>query len=139
METIKIKITKGDEYARTIATIALCQINPRTRIFQSWGVEKRICIYVNDMPALGLLVNGFIHKGWVFVALNEGTDTYEVFTTMTNTKAQTIEVVKHIDDVYCDMLIETIDGMVEKDQSWTDEEYEEKIDKWLATTSYSYM
>lgn len=137
METIKI--TKGDEYAKQIATITLCQINPRTRIFQSCGVEKRICVYVNDMPALGLLVNGFIHKGWVFVALNEGTDTYEVFTTKTNTKAKTIEVVKHIDDVYCDMLTETIDGMVEKDQSWTDEEYEEKIDEWLATTSYSYM
>lgn len=134
METIKI--TKGDEYAKTIATNTFSQIEQR--IFYSWGVEKLICVYVNDMPALGLLVNGFIHKGWVFVALNEGTDTYEVFTTKTNTKSQTIEVVKHIDDVYCDMLTDTIDGMVEKDQSWTEEEYEEKIDKWLATTSYSY-
>ena len=128
-----IKITAGNEYAKHIAMTALCQINPR--IFCSWGVEKKICVYVDDMPALGLLVNGFIHQGLVFVALNEGTDTYEVFTCKTNSKEQTIEIVKHIDDVYCDVLTDTIDGMIERDPSWSDEEYNSKVDKWLSETA----
>lgn len=120
-----IKITTGNEYAKHIAMTALCQINPR--IFCSWGVEKKICVYVNDMPALGLLVNGFIHQGWVFIALNEGADTYEVFTT------KNAEVINHIDDVYCDMLTDTIDGMIERDPSWTDDEYTAKVNAWLET------
>ena len=129
METIRIR--KGDEYAKEIAETALYQINPR--IFCSWGVSKRICVYVNDMPALGLLVNGFIHKGWVFIALNEGADTYEVFTVKVENKS--LNVVAHKDDIYFDMLTSTIDGIVEKDPSWTEEEYKTKVDAWLTKTA----
>ena len=131
METIKI--TNGDEYAKQIAEISVSQIDKN--ILFSWGVEKMICVCVNDMPALGLLVNGFIHQGWVFVALNEGTDTYEIFTCKTNSKEQTIEIEKHIDDVYCDVLTDTIDGMIERGPSWSDDEYNKKVEKWLSETA----
>ncbi len=130
METIRIR--KGDEYAKHVAMISLCQINQR--IATSWGISKIICVYVNEMPALGLLVNGFIHQGWVFVALNERTDTYELFT-VENKDKMVIVVKKHIDDVYCDMLTDTIDGMIERDPSWSDEEYNSKVDKWLSETA----
>ena len=134
METIEIK--NGDNYALDIASTALAQImltDPNT--VKCWGVSKRICLYVNDMPAVGLYVNGFIHKGWVFVALNEGTDTYEVFTVIKEANNPLFVVVDHKDDIYCDMLTSTIDGMIEKDPSWTDEEYNSNVDAWLTETA----
>ncbi|MCM1312839.1 MAG: hypothetical protein NC252_08100 [Roseburia sp.] len=48
-------------------------------ILMSWGISKIVATVIDDMAALKLYVNGRLHKGTVIIALNEGTDYYEVY------------------------------------------------------------
>ncbi|MFR9542446.1 MAG: hypothetical protein SNG27_08715 [Rikenellaceae bacterium] len=79
-------------------------------IIWSWGAEKYRNIAYNDMPALRFNVNGYLHKGDVIVALNEGADAFEVFCLDDSDK-----VIKSKDDVYFDELVGVIDKFVEND------------------------
>lgn len=88
----------------------------------SWGVSKKQCGMYKDMPTLMLLVNGFVHKGWVYISLNEGKDAYEVRLMNKQRKE-----VKLIDEVYCDNLGRVIDANVERPLSVSDEEYSEMV------------
>lgn len=76
-------------------------------VVESWGVSKRVCTIYNNMPTLMLKVIGLVHKGWVFISLNEGMDLYEV--RLVNKKHKCI---KTVEEVYCDQLGEIIDGLV---------------------------
>ena len=86
----------------------------------SWGVSKTMFTFWKDMPSLMLRVSGAIHKGWVVVSLNEGSDTYEV--RLLNVKQE--EKAKY-EDVYCDELSSFIDGKIERPVGMSDEEYHE--------------
>lgn len=73
--------------------------------FFSWGAEKYMNL--NDY-ALIFKVHGHHHKGYVLITLN-GLDLYDVrLITTTGRIKETIE------DVYADMLFDTIDEKVEK-------------------------
>lgn len=48
-------------------------------VLMSWGISKVAATVIDDMSALKLYVNGRLHKGTVIIALNEGTDYYEVY------------------------------------------------------------
>ena len=76
-----------------------------TDVVMSWGVSKRIATVYNDMATLALRVSGVLHKGWVYVSLDEGRNVYV-----------------H-DEVYCEDLGGLIDSLVERKMEWTDEEY----------------
>lgn len=76
--------------------------------------EQRALIPVLRFHVAGLL----LPDGHVHVIYNEGNDTYIVVTT-----GKDGEVIHQSDDVYCDQLGEVIDGFVERDPSWTDDEY----------------
>lgn len=93
--------------------------------FLSWGVSERTCCYFNDMPTLKLKVNGCLHKGWVYIGLNEGADLYEV--RLVN-KTQT-KIMELVADVYFDNLGRVIDNMVERPSGITDDEYHEMLVK----------
>lgn len=86
----------------------------------SWGVSKRVATIYNNMPTLALKVSGLVHKGWVYISLNEGKDVYEV------RLFKNKQCIKTIEEVYCDNLGETIDELVEKPTSMSEEEYSEK-------------
>lgn len=86
--------------------------------YLSWGVSDRAGLYYLNMPTLSLTVNGALHKGKVYVSLNEGADLYEI--RLLNKER---EVVNCITDIYCDQLGRAIDGLVERPQGCTDEEY----------------
>lgn len=88
----------------------------------SWGVSKKVASVYKDMPTLILKVNGLIHKGWVYISLNEGRDVYEV--RLMNNR---LEEVKLIEDVYCDNLGRVIDANVERPLEMSHEEYCERI------------
>ena len=88
--------------------------------YWSWGVSKKMFTFWEDMPSLMLRVSGAIHKGWVVVSLNEGTDTYEV--RLLNVKQE--EKAKY-EDVYCDNLGSFIDDKVERPVGMSDEKYHE--------------
>lgn len=89
----------------------------------SWGVSKRIATVYNDMATLALYVNGLLHKGWVYVSLDEGRDCYII--TLLSADRKTITDVR--DEIYCEELGETIDNLVERKAEWTDEEYKEHV------------
>lgn len=89
-----------------------------TNVYWSWGVSKRIATTYKGMPTLCMKVSGAIHKGWVYISLNEGQDVYEVFL-LNNRKRE----IKHLDEVYCDNLGRVIDGLVERAPEMSDEQY----------------
>lgn len=89
----------------------------------SWGAEKFHAEIFRDMKALRFRVNGFIHKGYVFVAYNEGTDLFEVYTLTFDLKE-----VLMCKDVCVDDLCNVIDEMVEQGDM-SEEEYEAKINQ----------
>ena len=90
-------------------------------IIWSWGISKRFATKYNNMPALGLRVSGLLHKGFVYIAYNEGKDLYEIFLTSIRGKEKV-----HIEEVYCDMLGNVIDSVVERSPKMTNEDYKRK-------------
>lgn len=103
-----------------IAKVAYKQIfaSISQNTFWCWGVSKVQYCFYNDMPTLMLRVSGLVHKGWVYVSLNEGRDVYEV--RLLNTR-KTLK--KTVDEVYCDELGAMIDHLIEKPASMTMETY----------------
>lgn len=85
----------------------------------SWGISQTKAIEYENKETLALEVNGFIHKGWVYISYNLGADTYEV-----RLLNKDLEVIKFVDEAYCDNIGEIIDRLVECDNP---KEYEKKI------------
>ena len=88
----------------------------------SWGVSSRGFMVYNNMPTLVLRVSGLVHKGWVYVSLNEGTDTYEVRLFSVKGHKQKGEMV----ECFCDNLGQILDSLIEKPLKLTDDEYKKK-------------
>lgn len=89
--------------------------------FLSWGVSKKCYAFYHNMPTLILRVSGMVHKGWVYVSLDEASDAYIV--TLLNIRR---EVKKTMSDIYCDSLGSVIDELVEKPADMNDKEYHQK-------------
>ena len=73
-------------------------------IVWSWGFHNPVALE----NALRFRVNGFKFRGVVDVVYNEGRDLFDVSFIKSN------KVVKSIDGVFFDMLVDTIDDYVEK-------------------------
>lgn len=69
-------------------------------------------------------VEGFLLKGWVKVLYNEGTDAFDVYF-LNNSK----ELVKKVEEVYLDNLVDVIDHHVENDGSFN---YEQRVKEQYA-------
>lgn len=82
----------------------------------SWGFNTPIAI----KNGLRFKVNGFKHKGWVEVVYVEGKDLFEVRLIKHG------NIIKQVEDVYVDMLIDLIDGLVERTEN-----YKEDVEQWL--------
>ena len=112
------------EYVMSVAKTIMEQLfwSIDKMIYFSWGVSRKVAMVYNDMPTLALRVSGVLHKGWVYISLNEGADVYEV--RLLNVSKN--KVVKTIEEVYCDNLGEVIDGIVERAPGQTDDQYFKK-------------
>lgn len=88
-------------------------------VIMSWGVSKRIATVYQDRATLALRVSGVLHKGWVYVSLDEGRDCYVI----TLLSADKSKVIKVRDEVYCEELGSVIDNLVERKEKWTDDMY----------------
>ena len=99
---------RTNEQVLAIANIINQQISwsAPMKIQWCWGISKRTGFLYKNMPTLGLRVDGFLHKGWVYISLNEGSDTYEVRLMKGNDEK------KLITDVYCDNLDAMADGLM---------------------------
>lgn len=94
-------------------------------VVMSWGVRsvgggetRNADGYTSPCVVLG--VSGLVHTGLVVVALNEGTDTYEVQLRT----PEGVPVGETHTDVYCDQLGHLIDSLVERPSDMSDEAYE---------------
>lgn len=89
-------------------------------VVMSWGISKRIAI---AGKLCIMKVNGMLHKGYVILSYNAGTDLFNVHivTTHGNIKAQ-------YNDIYLEDLVDVIDSEVEKKNTWTNETYKEKLE-----------
>lgn len=88
-------------------------------VIMSWGISKRIATVYQDRATLALRVSGVLHKGWVYVSLDESRDCYVV----TLLSADKSKVIKVRDEVYCEELGSVIDNLVERKEEWTDDMY----------------
>jgi hypothetical protein len=104
-------VNRDLEMARYIWSILKTQLT----IIMSWGIDLD-SIKVVDL-GIQFHVQGFKHTGYVKVALNEGKDLFEI-----SLLSDDGECVKFLDEVYLDMLVDTIDQAVEKT-----EDYEERL------------
>ena len=102
------------EMARYIWSILKTQLT----IIMTWGIDPG-SIKVVDL-GIQFHVQGFKHTGYVKVALNEGKDLFEI-----SLLSDDGECVKFLDEVYLDMLVDTIDQAVEKT-----EDYEERLTEY---------
>ena len=103
-------------------------LNLCSGVTMSWGIRDRRATLYNGMPALKFSVNGFVHKGDVVVALNEGEDLYECYLLKADGT-----VAREFRQVYVDMLIGLLDKEIETGDS-TEEEYKAKTRQCLEET-----
>ena len=90
-------------------------------VLWSWGIEEQRAMTYKKMPSLGLKVNGFQHKGWVIISLNEGKDLYNIYL-LDKLQNET----KVIEDVFCEDL-DILDTLIETGEM-NEQEYAEKVD-----------
>ena len=85
-------------------------------IMWSWGC----CRFTAIQNGLIFHVQGYIlQNGWVKVLYNEGTDAFDVYF-LSNKK----ELIKKVEEVYLDNLVDVIDYNVEKDGSF---DYDQRV------------
>lgn len=94
-------------------------------VFYSWGVSRKVITTYEGKPTLALKVSGALHKGWVNISLNAGSDTYEVRLMSKDGKS----VVKLVEGVYCDNVGIIVDELIERPAGISEEEYENLIIK----------
>jgi hypothetical protein len=93
-----------------------------TPVIWSWGF-KSATNYANKTFMFG--VSGFVHKGLVAIYYNAGLDMYQI--DLLNSK---YKVVKTIEEVYVEDLVDILDFNIEKNTSH--EEYCKKVNKSMA-------
>jgi len=95
------------EMAKYILSILRSQLI----VMLSWGVSDFRALPNNE----GLIFHtkGMKHVGWVKVVYNEGRDLFDIFFLNNNMETQKVE-----NGIYLDMLVSTIDEVVEKTKDY---------------------
>ena len=104
--------TKMDAYIQGVATEIFSQLKATVGldVIWSWGLDSvKYGLCNGGMPTLVMHVNGRLFKGYVLVALDEGSDTYKIFTRKTIKGASTCIC----EEAYCDNFGGIIDRYVE--------------------------
>lgn len=117
------------EYVMEVANGINEVLNLSAAVTMSWGITDRRATVYAGMPAMLFKVNGFVHKGDVVVALNEGQDLYECYLLEDDCRVK-----RCFREVYVEDLVGIIDRAVETGNA-TEEEYRAKVTQWLEQTS----
>ena len=104
-----------EDYSREMALYILGIFRTNPFVVMSWGINPA-SIEVVDL-GVKFHVQGFKHKGFVQVVLNEGEDLFEV--TLISEEGETVNTIEHI---FVDNLISILDNEIEKCEN-----YEERI------------
>ena len=100
-----------EEYNKEMAGYILSIFRTSPFVVMSWGINPA-SIEVVDL-GVKFHVQGFKHKGFVQVVLNEGEDLFEV--TLISEEGETLNTIEHI---FVDNLISIIDEAVEKCENY---------------------
>lgn len=108
-------INHATAIAKHILEILLYQ----PEIIMSWGVDSESIktTFVENKPGLQFHVQGYKHTGYVQVALCESNESFEIV--LLSDDDETVSITK---EVLVEILVSTIDGLVEKT-----EDYENRI------------
>ena len=87
-----------------MANYILAILKTSQNIVWSWGFNSPKPLE----SGLSFKVQGFLHKGWVLVEYNEGSDLFDI-----KLLTEELRDVKLIEGVYVDQLIDVIDDSVE--------------------------
>lgn len=98
-----------------MAEYIMILLKSRWQIMWSWGCSKFTALE----EGLMFHVQGYLLNGWVKVIYNYGSDAFDVF--FLNNKK---ELVKKVEEVYLDNLVDVIDFNVEKDGSF---DYDKRV------------
>lgn len=87
-----------------MANYILSILRTNLNIVWSWGFNSP----KPTQNGLSFKVQGFLHKGWVVVKYNEGTDLFGI-----KLLTDQLKEIKSIEGIYVNQLIDMIDDMVE--------------------------
>ena len=107
-----------EDYSKEMALYILGIFRTNPFVVMSWGINPA-SIEVVDL-GVKFHVQGFKHKGFVQVVLNEGEDLFEV--TLISEEGETLNTIEHI---FVDNLICIIDDAVEKTEDYEKRIYQE--------------
>ena len=99
-------------------------LESRWQIMWSWGCRNFIAIE----EGLMWHVQGYLLNGWVKVVYNYGTDAFDVYF-LNNSK----KVIKTVNEVYLDNLVDVIDYNVETDGSF---DYKKRVKQQYSLSMY---
>ena len=94
-------------------------------VIMSWGLDPSKARVIDN--GMEIYVQGFLHKGFVQITLNEGTDLFEI-----KLLSEERELVKFKEDEYLDCLVNTLDENIEKCEN-----YEQRVNDFLRETPIS--
>ena len=120
METAENR-NRGYELAMYIWSILKTQMT----VIMSWGLDPSKARVIDN--GMEIYVQGFLHKGFVQITLNEGTDLFEI-----TLLSEDRETVKFIDGIFLDCLVNTLDENIEKCEN-----YEQRVSDFLRETQMS--
>lgn len=99
-------------------------LKTKINILFSWGCRR----FTAFQDCLIFHVQGYLLNGWVKVVYNLGTDAFDVY--FLNNKK---ELVKKVEEVYLDNLVDVIDFNVEKDGSF---DYDKRVREQYSISLY---
>ena len=99
-------------------------LKSRLTVMFSWGARRFTAI----QNGLVFHVQGYLLNGWVKIIYNEGTDAFDL-SFINNRK----EIVKTVNEVYIDNLVDVIDYHVENDDSL---KYEQRVKQQYSISLY---
>ena len=90
-----------------MAEYILSILRTQLMVVFSWGFHSPMAL--PDDGGLAFKVDGFKHRGWVFVKYNEGKDLFDI-----ELRGNDMTIISVIEDVYFDQLVNVIDHAVEQ-------------------------
>ena len=108
----------------TMAQYIMMILKSRLTVMFSWGARRFTAI----QNGLVFHVQGYLLNGWVKIIYNEGTDAFDL-SFINNRK----EIVKTVNEVYIDNLVDVIDYHVENDDSL---KYEQRVKQQYSISLY---
>lgn len=121
---IEVKPNNIEDMNTEMAQHVMQILKSKLTIVWSWGC----CKFTALENGLFFHVQGYLLNGWVKVLYNEGTDAFDVFF-LNNSK----KLVKKVEEVYLDNLVDVIDYNVEKDGSF---DYDKRVKEQYSNYLY---